>query len=89
MSVCTGCGNRKQRDGTMWYLVKWRDLPYDQATWEREDNDIVDMKLYVENYENLRYCALYLVCNLLTTHLTELVCYVLCFLIGWYTVFEW
>ena len=38
----------------MWYLVKWRDLPYDQATWEREDNDIVDMKLFVENYENLR-----------------------------------
>uniref|UniRef100_A0A8C9TKM4 Chromodomain helicase DNA binding protein 4 n=1 Tax=Scleropages formosus TaxID=113540 RepID=A0A8C9TKM4_SCLFO len=24
------------------YLIKWRDLPYDQATWESEDMDIQD-----------------------------------------------
>lgn len=58
--MCAGCGDRRQRDGTIWYLVKWRDLPYDQATWEREDNDIVDMKQFIENYENLRYCTLHI-----------------------------
>lgn len=44
----------KQKDGTLWYLCKWRDLPYDQATWEKEDNGIADMKQHIENYENLR-----------------------------------
>ena len=45
---------RKAKDG-MWYLCKWRDLGYDQATWEKEDNNISDMKMHIENYENLRY----------------------------------
>lgn len=45
----------RQKDGSTWYLCKWRDLPYDQATWESEDADIADMKQHIENYENLRF----------------------------------
>ncbi|XP_025081586.1 chromodomain-helicase-DNA-binding protein 4-like isoform X2 [Pomacea canaliculata] len=44
----------RQKDGSLWYLCKWRDLPYDQATWEHDDADIASMKQHVENYENLR-----------------------------------
>ncbi|XP_070207054.1 chromodomain-helicase-DNA-binding protein 4-like isoform X3 [Littorina saxatilis] len=46
--------HRKQKDGTLWYLCKWRDLSYDQATWEKEDSGIADIKHFIENYENLR-----------------------------------
>ncbi|KAK7482613.1 hypothetical protein BaRGS_00026112 [Batillaria attramentaria] len=44
----------RQRDGSMWYLCKWRDLPYDQATWEREDADIANMKKHIDDYNTLR-----------------------------------
>uniref|UniRef100_A0A671VL87 Chromodomain helicase DNA binding protein 3 n=1 Tax=Sparus aurata TaxID=8175 RepID=A0A671VL87_SPAAU len=30
------------KKGTYHYLVKWRDLTYDQCTWERDDLDIPD-----------------------------------------------
>ncbi|KAK3592589.1 hypothetical protein CHS0354_001757 [Potamilus streckersoni] len=46
--------HRVGRDGTTWYLVKWRDLTYDQATWEAEDSDIPDFKKAVEDYETPR-----------------------------------
>ena len=29
----------RQYRGTTQYLVKWKDLPYDQATWETIDDD--------------------------------------------------
>lgn len=29
---------RKNKDGSSSYLIKWRDLPYDQITWENEVN---------------------------------------------------
>uniref|UniRef100_A0A8C2JNM4 Chromodomain helicase DNA binding protein 5 n=1 Tax=Cyprinus carpio TaxID=7962 RepID=A0A8C2JNM4_CYPCA len=28
------------KDGDVHYLIKWRDLPYDQCTWETDDFDI-------------------------------------------------
>lgn len=28
------------KDGDVHYLIKWRDLPYDQCTWEVDDFDI-------------------------------------------------
>uniref|UniRef100_A0A8C5D456 Chromodomain-helicase-DNA-binding protein 5-like n=1 Tax=Gouania willdenowi TaxID=441366 RepID=A0A8C5D456_GOUWI len=28
------------RDGDVHYLIKWRDLPYDQSTWEVDDFDV-------------------------------------------------
>ncbi|XP_071548739.1 chromodomain-helicase-DNA-binding protein Mi-2 homolog [Panulirus ornatus] len=46
--------HRTLRDGTTQYLVKWRDLPYDQATWEDEDEEIVGLKTAIEFYLDLR-----------------------------------
>lgn len=42
--------HRSLRDGRTQYLVKWRDLPYDQATWEDENNDIPGLKRAIEYY---------------------------------------
>ncbi|KAF7662317.1 hypothetical protein LDENG_00238960 [Lucifuga dentata] len=30
------------KDGDVHYLIKWRDLPYDQCTWEVDDFDVPD-----------------------------------------------
>lgn len=38
------------RDGRTLYLTKWRDLPYDQATWEEENDDIPGLKRAIEYY---------------------------------------
>ncbi|XP_076016177.1 chromodomain-helicase-DNA-binding protein 3 isoform X4 [Genypterus blacodes] len=38
------------KKGTYHYLVKWRDLTYDQCTWERDDMDIPDFSIYKTNY---------------------------------------
>uniref|UniRef100_A0AAQ4RFI9 Chromodomain helicase DNA binding protein 3 n=1 Tax=Gasterosteus aculeatus aculeatus TaxID=481459 RepID=A0AAQ4RFI9_GASAC len=38
------------KKGTYHYLVKWRDLTYDQCTWERDDLDIPDFAIYKGNY---------------------------------------
>jgi len=37
-----------------YYLCKWRELGYDQATWEKEDAEIVDLQKFIEEYKNLR-----------------------------------
>ncbi|XP_023282099.1 chromodomain-helicase-DNA-binding protein 4 [Seriola lalandi dorsalis] len=36
------------------YLIKWRDLPYDQSTWESEDMDISEYDTYKQTYWNHR-----------------------------------
>ena len=46
---------RSTRDGTTWYLTKWKDLSYDQATWETEDSDIADFSAEIEKYLANRY----------------------------------
>ncbi|KAK5875801.1 hypothetical protein CesoFtcFv8_026843 [Champsocephalus esox] len=38
------------KKGTYHYLVKWRDLTYDQCTWERDDLDIPDFAIHKSNY---------------------------------------
>lgn len=38
------------RDGRMLYLVKWRDLPYESATWEEDDDSTYGLKQAVEYY---------------------------------------
>lgn len=38
------------KKGTYHYLVKWRDLTYDQCTWERDDLGIPDFAVYKSNY---------------------------------------
>ncbi|XP_043469159.1 chromodomain-helicase-DNA-binding protein Mi-2 homolog isoform X2 [Leptopilina heterotoma] len=46
--------HRLQRDGRATYLVKWRELGYDQATWEEDSDDIPGLKQAVEYYLDLR-----------------------------------
>ncbi|XP_024084977.1 chromodomain-helicase-DNA-binding protein Mi-2 homolog isoform X4 [Cimex lectularius] len=46
--------NRVTRDGTNLYLVKWRDLSYDQATWEDENEDIPGLKRAVDYYQEMK-----------------------------------
>lgn len=46
--------HRTLKDGTTQYLVKWRDLAYDQATWEDEDEDIDGIKVAIDYYQDLR-----------------------------------
>uniref|UniRef100_A0A8C3G7F9 Chromodomain helicase DNA binding protein 3 n=1 Tax=Cyclopterus lumpus TaxID=8103 RepID=A0A8C3G7F9_CYCLU len=43
------------KKGTYHYLVKWRDLTYDQCTWERDDLDIPDFAIYKGNYWRHRW----------------------------------
>ena len=38
------------RDGRTLYLVKWRDLSYDQATWEEENENILGLKQAIDFY---------------------------------------
>jgi hypothetical protein len=34
--------HKKTNKGQEWYLIKWRDLGYDQSTWELEGGEIAD-----------------------------------------------
>uniref|UniRef100_A0A3Q1GZQ0 DNA helicase n=1 Tax=Anabas testudineus TaxID=64144 RepID=A0A3Q1GZQ0_ANATE len=43
------------KKGMYHYLVKWRDLTYDQCTWERDDLDIPDFAIYKTNYWRHRW----------------------------------
>ena len=52
---------RHVRDGTTWYLCKWRDLGYDQATWESDDTDIVDMDNMIDQYHIHRLSSNFIV----------------------------
>ncbi|XP_066578642.1 chromodomain-helicase-DNA-binding protein 3 isoform X2 [Amia ocellicauda] len=38
------------KKGNYLYLVKWRDLTYDQCTWEMDDLDIPDFRAHKANY---------------------------------------
>ncbi|XP_047240264.1 chromodomain-helicase-DNA-binding protein 4a isoform X3 [Girardinichthys multiradiatus] len=42
------------RKNNVHYLIKWRELPYDQATWESEDMDIPEFDPYKVQYWNHR-----------------------------------
>lgn len=46
--------HRTMRDGRTLYYVKWRELPYDQSTWEDESEDVAGLKEAVEYYIDLR-----------------------------------
>lgn len=46
--------HRTMKDGRNLYLVKWRELPYDQATWEEENADIAGLRTAIEYYMDLR-----------------------------------
>ncbi|XP_065060706.1 chromodomain-helicase-DNA-binding protein 5-like isoform X3 [Rhopilema esculentum] len=48
----------KEKKGRVSYLVRWKELPYDQSTWEStedEDNsEISDFQDYIKKYQDLR-----------------------------------
>lgn len=46
--------HRTMRDGRILYLVKWRELSYDQSTWEEDADEISGLKQAVEYYMDLR-----------------------------------
>lgn len=46
--------HQKTEDGAVLYLVKWRDLPYNQSTWESEDEEIIGLKTAIEVYHDFR-----------------------------------
>ncbi|VEL16963.1 unnamed protein product [Protopolystoma xenopodis] len=46
--------HRVGRGGREWYLVKWRELPYDDCTWETSNGDITDMPQHIEEYKMMR-----------------------------------
>lgn len=57
VSLClrlTGFFCSVDKKGNVHYLIKWRDLPYDQASWESENVDIQDYDLYKQAYWNHR-----------------------------------
>lgn len=45
--------HRTMRDGTALYLTKWRDLSYDQSTWEEESEEVPGLKAAIEYYQVL------------------------------------
>lgn len=49
--------HRTMRDGRTLYLVKWRELVYDQVTWEEESDEIPGLRGAVEYYLDLRAAA--------------------------------
>ncbi|XP_031431623.1 chromodomain-helicase-DNA-binding protein 4 isoform X2 [Clupea harengus] len=42
------------KKGNAHYLIKWRDLPYDQSTWESEEMDVPDFDSFKQHYWNHR-----------------------------------
>ncbi|XP_033492876.2 chromodomain-helicase-DNA-binding protein 4a isoform X2 [Epinephelus lanceolatus] len=42
------------RKNNVHYLIKWRELPYDQATWEADDMDVPEFDTYKVQYWNHR-----------------------------------
>lgn len=38
------------KKGDVHYLIKWKDLPYDQCTWEIDDIDIPDYEPLKQAY---------------------------------------
>ncbi|XP_063696031.1 chromodomain-helicase-DNA-binding protein Mi-2 homolog [Culicoides brevitarsis] len=43
-----------KRDGTTLYYIKWRELGYDQCTWDEETDEIPGFKDAVEYYNDMR-----------------------------------
>ncbi|BHF73229.1 choline dehydrogenase 5 [Sparganum proliferum] len=47
--------HRVGRGGKDWYLVKWRDLPYDDCTWEELlGNEVPEFDRFVEEFKLMR-----------------------------------
>ncbi len=46
---------RTMKDGSLQYFIKWKDLPYQDCSWEDEELDIPDFATHIQHYEDLRY----------------------------------
>ncbi|KAF7256300.1 hypothetical protein EG68_06473 [Paragonimus skrjabini miyazakii] len=46
--------HRTGKGGREWFLVKWRDLSYDECTWEERDSEVTDIARYIEEYRTMR-----------------------------------
>uniref|UniRef100_A0AAQ4R3D5 Chromodomain helicase DNA binding protein 5 n=1 Tax=Gasterosteus aculeatus aculeatus TaxID=481459 RepID=A0AAQ4R3D5_GASAC len=46
------------KDGDVHYLIKWRDLPYDQCTWEVDDFDVPEYDTHKATYWDHRLVSL-------------------------------
>ncbi|KAK5912027.1 hypothetical protein CesoFtcFv8_001942 [Champsocephalus esox] len=38
------------KDGDVHYLIRWRDLPYDQSTWEGDDFDVPEYEIHKASF---------------------------------------
>ncbi|ESO88865.1 hypothetical protein LOTGIDRAFT_165279, partial [Lottia gigantea] len=54
LSIHRIINHRNAKNGKSWYLVKWRDLPYDMSTWEDDECEVADFAKAVEDYYDLR-----------------------------------
>ena len=60
MEVHRVISHKQSRDGRYMYLIKWKDLSYDQCAWEFEEEEafeIPDLKEAIEAYWQLRSSA--------------------------------
>ena len=39
------------KDGTVQFFIKWRELPYQDCSWEDEDMDIPEYEIHKQHYE--------------------------------------
>ncbi|KAG5447792.1 choline dehydrogenase 5 [Clonorchis sinensis] len=46
--------HRTGRGGREWFLVKWRELSYDECTWEEPDGEVLDMDRAIQEYRTMR-----------------------------------
>lgn len=42
--------NSMDKKGNYHYLVKWKDLPYDQSTWEEDEMNIPEYDDHKQSY---------------------------------------
>lgn len=42
--------NSMDKKGNYHYLVKWKDLPYDQSTWEEDEMNIPEYEDHKQSY---------------------------------------
>jgi chromodomain-helicase-DNA-binding protein 4 len=46
---------RSMKDGSLEYFIKWKDLPYQDCSWEEEDLELPDYATHISHFEDLRY----------------------------------
>ena len=47
------------KDGTVQFFIKWRELPYQDCSWEDEDMDIPEYEIHKQHYEVRKKCIFF------------------------------